>query len=106
MDSPFFLLLTFIGSAVIGYLISLYYKKKPVNIEKVRVNLAYLGVSFTTVLGTLCTLHIVEDHIDLINSWYSASPSTIVHEAALFLFAAPMVALFSIYRRKEEEPEK
>jgi hypothetical protein len=109
MNILLFILLTFIGLAAIGFLISLHYRKKPVNIEKAKVNLTYMAVSYTSILATLGLLGIVDNNIELIHSWMGSTPLTsrdIVNFTFAFVLIIPMMALFSIFHWKKKELKK
>jgi hypothetical protein len=108
MNANFLYTLTVIGLGAIGFLISLYYKKKPVNIEKVNVNRNYLAVVFLTQLAATGIFKAVENNIAFFQriNGFLISPSRVVNDIFIVALVMPMVALISIAHWKKRELKK
>jgi hypothetical protein len=110
----FLISLLYIGLFIFGYLISLRYRQKTVNVEKLKVNLNYMSVAFISMLATTAFLGAVDTNLDLINLWIRSifsdfrgfSSKDIVCFAFVLLLILPMSTLFFIIGRKKRESKK
>jgi hypothetical protein len=109
MIAIFVYVLIVIGLNAIGFLISLYYRKKPVNMEKVKAYRNYLNVVFLTMFVTLAVLDIAENNIAFFQRLHGGlliSPHTVVGEIFIVTFLIPGMALTGIAHWKKRELKK